>query len=178
MAKQRAGLWLAVEWKEEEGVVGRRRRKRRRKRASCALWCIVGRRLQLPCRCAAWLSPASGRQPITAQGSSATSVQCVRANRGGKRRKRDGGGRYRDVRKTRGGSKEEGMEEADRERRMTEGHGTGRRQKEKWDGEALQPYLQIAAYSLHHFYSFKHFKSLCVYCMWNKNLFISLVLTK
>ncbi|CAB1414929.1 unnamed protein product [Pleuronectes platessa] len=33
-----------------------RNRRRRRVRVSSVLWCIVGRRLQLPCRCAAWLT--------------------------------------------------------------------------------------------------------------------------
>lgn len=36
----------------------------------------------LPLCCLA--HPASGRQPITVQRSGATSVQCVRANRGGR----------------------------------------------------------------------------------------------
>lgn len=45
-------MWLPVEGKEEEEEeVGWRK-----KRVNGALWCIVGRRLQLPCRCAAWLT--------------------------------------------------------------------------------------------------------------------------
>lgn len=53
-----------------------------RRRVSDALWCAVVHcgltaPAALPLCCLA--RPASGRQPIIAQGSSATSVQCVRA---------------------------------------------------------------------------------------------------
>lgn len=48
------------------------------------LWCIGGRRVPAALLLCCLAHPASGRQPITAQGSSATSVQCVRANRGGR----------------------------------------------------------------------------------------------
>lgn len=61
--------------------------------------------------------PASGRQPITAQGSSATSVQCVRANRGGREEGREEIQRCKeDERRVQGERKEGGMEEADGER--------------------------------------------------------------
>lgn len=55
-------------------------------------WCVVlhcelAAPAALPLCCLA--HPASGRQPITVQESSATSVQCVRTNRG--RRRGEGG---------------------------------------------------------------------------------------
>lgn len=62
--------------------------------------------------------PVSGRQPITAQESSGTSIQCVRVNREGV---------DRDVREAGGGSKKKekgGMEQADGERLMRGGKGT------------------------------------------------------
>lgn len=55
-----------------------------------ALWCILGRRLQLPCRCAAWLTQRLAGSQSQRRGSSATSVQCVRMNGGGREREKGG----------------------------------------------------------------------------------------
>lgn len=97
------------------------------------LHCALAAPAALPLCCLA--HPASGRRPITAQESSATSVQCVRTNRGGRR--------YRDVRKTRGGRRG-GKQIGERGTRGGE-DGNGRRQEEKRRERqtALHPHLRI-----------------------------------
>lgn len=81
---------------------------------SGALWCIVGRRLQLPCRCAAWLTQRlAGSQ---SQRREAVPLQFSVSERTGEGRG-DGGRRHRDVRKKggeRGGhGRERGMRGGD-----------------------------------------------------------------
>lgn len=97
------------------------------------LHCALAAPAALPLCCLA--HPASGRRPITAQESSATSVQCVRTNRGGRR--------YRDVRKTRGGRRG-GKQIGERGTRGGE-DGNGRRQEEKRRERqtALHPHLRM-----------------------------------
>lgn len=97
------------------------------------LHCALAAPAALPLCCLA--HPASGRWPITAQESSATSVQCVRTNRGGRR--------YRDVRKTRGGRRG-GKQIGERGTRGGE-DGNGRRQEEKRRERqtALHPHLRM-----------------------------------
>lgn len=138
--RQRAGLWLDVAGCSGEGgggdggMVGRRNRRRR---VNGALWCIVGRRLQLPCRCAAWLTQRlAGSQ---SQHSEAVPLQFSVSERTGVGRG-EGGRRHSDVKQTRGGSEEkerrEAWEKRMGERGMRGGGGNGRRQNEKREGEA------------------------------------------
>ena len=79
-------------------------------------------------------------------------------------------GGYRDVKMTRGRSKKKERREECKtqigERGMRGGDRSRSWQKEKREGErqtVLHPYLQIPAHSLHHFYSFGHFKAECAY---------------
>lgn len=101
------------------------------------LHCVLAAPAALPLCCLA--HPASGRRPITAQESSATSVQCVRTNRGGRR--------YRDVRKTRGGrrgGKQIGEERDERRRRWKWEEAGGEKEGEA-DGAASAPPDRAAA---------------------------------
>lgn len=90
------------------------------------LHCALAAPAALPLCCLA--HPASGRRPITAQESSATSVQCVRTNRGGRR--------YRDVRKAWG---EADRGERDERRRRWKWEEAGGEKEGEADGAASAP---------------------------------------
>lgn len=122
-------MWLAVEG-NEEGMVGWRRR-----RVSSVLWCIVGHRLQLLCRCAAWLtqrlagSQSQCREAVPPQFS--VSEWTGKERREGRRRQRCKRDKRREQGEERGEACKKQMGVG-----MRWGNGNGRRQ-------AASPYLQI-----------------------------------
>lgn len=133
--RQRAGLWLDVASFRREGGGGDGGMKEREEGEQCAVvHCGPAAPAALPLCCLA--HPASGRQPITVQGSSATSVQCVRANReeggeGGEETQRC----KEDERREQGERKGSGMKEADGGER-DERRGRKWEEAERKEGEA------------------------------------------